>query len=118
MLAVLAFGTLRPSTYFAGTLLYLFTVGCCYSLTTAVTLEFMGASGKSGSGRYSVINSLANVPVLYMIWVDGWGGAHWGPRGLPGMEGVMELLAAGALLGYVWLKPPRRTVVETPFENQ
>jgi hypothetical protein len=46
-------------------------------------LEFMGASGKSGSGRYSVINGLANVSVLLMISVDGWGAARWGRGGYP-----------------------------------
>ena len=47
-------------------------------------LEFLGASGKSGCGRYSIINSLGNIPVLYMIVVDGWGAGRWGARGLSG----------------------------------
>lgn len=99
-MAVLWLGPLRPGTYFVGVLLYLFTVGSCYSMATAVMLEFMGASGKSGSGRYSIVNSLGNVPVLYMALVDGWGGDRWGGRGLAGTECVVGTVGAVVLLGY------------------
>jgi PAT family beta-lactamase induction signal transducer AmpG len=99
-LAVLWLGPLRPSTYYAGTVLYLFTIGVCYAMFTAVVLEFMGDSGKSGSGRYSIINSLGNVPVLYMIALDGWGGDRWGARGLAGTEAVVGGIGATILLGY------------------
>lgn len=100
-LSVLCLGPMRPTTYYAGTLLYLFTVGCCYAMFTTVVLEFLGDSGKSGSTRYSIINSLGNIPVLYMLQVDGWGGAHWGGRGLAGAEAVVG--AVGALVLLVWL---------------
>jgi PAT family beta-lactamase induction signal transducer AmpG len=99
-LFVIMLGPLRPMTYLVGVLLYLFTVGCCYAMFTTVVLEFLGASGKSGSGRYSIINSMGNVPVLYMALVDGWGGDKWGGRGLAGAEGVVGGLGALLLLGY------------------
>jgi PAT family beta-lactamase induction signal transducer AmpG len=100
MLCVLWLGPLRPSTYYAGVTLYLFTLGTCYSMFTAVLLEFMGHSGKSGSGRYSIINSLGNVPVQYMLLVDGWGGDKWGGRGLAGSEAVVGAVGAVILLAY------------------
>ena len=81
-LVVLWLGPMTPATYYLGVMLYLFTVGTAYGLFTAVVLEFLGASGKSGCGRYSIINSLGNFPVLYMIVVDGWGAGRWGARGL------------------------------------
>jgi MFS transporter, PAT family, beta-lactamase induction signal transducer AmpG len=99
-LGVLWLGPLRPSTYYVGTVLYLFTIGICYAMFTAVVLEFMGDSGKSGSGRYSIINSLGNVPVLYMIALDGWGGDKWGARGLSGTEAVVGGIGAAILLAY------------------
>jgi PAT family beta-lactamase induction signal transducer AmpG len=99
-LCVLWLGPLRPSTYFIGVTLYLFTIGTCYSMFTAVLLEFMGHSGKSGSGRYSIINSLGNLPVQYMLLVDGWGGDKWGGRGLAGSEAVVGAVGATMLLGY------------------
>ncbi len=98
--AIFAIGPLRPSVYIAGTILYLFTVGACYALTTAVILEMMGASGKSGSGRYSIVNSLANVPVVYMIWLDGRGYALWGPRGMPATDAVLSAVVASILLAH------------------
>ncbi|HWG76481.1 MAG TPA: MFS transporter [Steroidobacteraceae bacterium] len=94
--AVLWLGPASPGTYYSGVLLYLFTVGSCYAMFTAVVLEFLGDSGKSGSGRYSIINSLGNIPVLYMLQVDGWGADRWGGRGLAAAEAVVG--GAGALL--------------------
>ena len=99
-LLVLWLGPLHPAVYFAGTTLYLFTCGTGLATFTAVVLEFLGDSGKSGSGRYSIINSLGNVPVLYMLWLDGWGGSRWGARGLPGTEAVLGMVGAAVLLVY------------------
>ncbi|HTW73726.1 MAG TPA: MFS transporter [Steroidobacteraceae bacterium] len=106
--AVLWLGPARPGTYYAGVLLYLFTLGSAYATFTAVALEFLGDSGKSGSGRYSIINSLGNIPVLYMLQVDGWGGDHWGGRGLAGAETVVGGLGALALLAYLLTRAPAR----------
>jgi PAT family beta-lactamase induction signal transducer AmpG len=100
VLGVLWLGPLRQSTYYVGLMLYLFTVGACYAMFTAVVLEFLGDSGKSGSGRYSIINSMGNVPVLYMLGLDGWGGHRWGARGLAGTEAVVGGVGAMALLAY------------------
>lgn len=99
-LCVLWLGPLQPSTYYLGVTLYLFTLGICYAMFTAVLLEFLGHSGKSGSGRYSIINSLGNVPVAYMLLVDGWGGDKWGGRGLAGSEAVVGAAGAVILLAY------------------
>jgi len=103
-LCVLWLGPMRPSTYYLGVTLYLFTVGTCYAMFTAVVLEFLGHSGKSGSGRYSIINSLGNVPVLYMIALDGWGGEKWGGRGLAGSEAVVGAAGAVILLAYFLMR--------------
>lgn len=99
-LGVLALGPLRPGVYFAGTVLFLFTIGVGYALFTAVALEFLGGSGKSGSSRYAIINSLGNVPVSYMSFVDGRGYALWGPRGMPAMDAMLSGAAAMLLLVY------------------
>jgi len=99
-MSILWLGPLRPLTYFAGVTAYLFTVGSCYAMFTAVVLEFLGSSGKSGSGRYSIINSLGNIPVLYMLQIDGWGGDHFGARGIAGAECVVGGIGAALLLTY------------------
>ena len=95
-LAILALGPLRPAVYFTGTILFLFTIGAGYALFTAVALEFLGGSGKSGSSRYAIINSIGNLPVAYMTFLDGRGYALWGPRAMPAADAI--LAAAGCLL--------------------
>jgi PAT family beta-lactamase induction signal transducer AmpG len=99
-LAVLWLGPLRPSTYFIGSTLYLFTIGTCYAMFTAVVLEFLGDSGKSGSARYSIINSMGNVPVAYMTAVDGIGYGRWGTRGLSATDAVVGSIGGTLLLLY------------------
>ena len=99
-LAVLALGALRPSVYFTGTILYLFTIGACYALFTGVALEFLGGSGKSGSSRYAIINSLGNLPVAYMAYLNGRSYAHWGPRAMPGADAVLSAVGATLLLAH------------------
>ncbi len=99
-LGVLWLGPQTPATYFLGATLYLFTVGTCYAMFTAVVLEFLGHSGKSGSTRYSLINSLGNVPVAYMTFMDGWGYARWGPRGLPAIDALLGFCFGLGLLAY------------------
>jgi PAT family beta-lactamase induction signal transducer AmpG len=99
-LAVLWLGPLRPSTYFIGATLYLFTIGTCYAVFTAVVLEFLGHSGKSGSARYSIINSMGNLPPAYMTAVDGLGYGHWGTRGLPAVDAVVGFVGGMLLLMY------------------
>lgn len=107
-LAVLALGPLRPAVYFTATILFLFTVGACYAFFTTIALEFLGGSGKSGSARYAIINSLGNLPVAYMSYLDGRGYALWGPRGMPAMDATLSAGAALLMLAYFVIGPGRR----------
>ncbi len=99
-LAILTLAPLRPATYIVASVLYLFSIGASYALFTAVVLEFLGGSGKSGSSRYSIINSLGNLPVVYMTWLDGRGYAHWGPRGMPAVDAIASAAIAAILLAH------------------
>lgn len=109
VLAILVFGPLRPALYFAGTVLFLFTIGVGYALFTAVALEFLGSSGRSGSSRYAIINSLGNIPVAYMSFVDGRGYAMWGPRGMPGIDAGLSATGATLFLLYFAIGSKRLT---------
>lgn len=99
-LAVLSLGPQTPAIYYAGTVLFLVSIGAGYALFTGVVLEFLGGSGKSGSARYAIINSLGNLPVAYMAYVDGRGYAHWGPRAMPGIDAIVSLVGCLSLLVY------------------
>jgi PAT family beta-lactamase induction signal transducer AmpG len=100
VLAVMWLGPATPVVYLAGTVMFLFTIGVGYAFFTAVVLEFLGGSGKSGSGRYSIINSLGNIPVAYMTYLDGRSYALWGARAMPGADTVLSTIGALLLLGY------------------
>ena len=112
LLLILWLGPLSPSTYFIGATLYLFTIGACYALFTAVVLEFLGQSGRTGCGRYSIINSLGNVPVVYMTALDGRGGKLWGARGLAATDAVVGAIGAAILLTYFLTR--KRTEAPVP----
>lgn len=99
-LAIFAIGPLRPGVYFTGTVLFLFTIGAGYALFTGVALEFLGGSGKSGSSRYAIINSIGNLPVAYMIYLDGRGYAHWGPRAMPAVDAILTATVCSILLAH------------------
>jgi MFS transporter, PAT family, beta-lactamase induction signal transducer AmpG len=99
-LAIFALGPLRPAVYFTGTVLFLFTIGAGYALFTGVALEFLGGSGKSGSSRYAIINSIGNLPVAYMTYLDGRGYALWGPRAMPAVDAIITAAVCLILLAY------------------
>jgi PAT family beta-lactamase induction signal transducer AmpG len=116
-LAVLWLAPLRPSTYFIGATLYLFTIGTCYAMFTAVVLEFLGHSGKSGSARYSIINSMGNVPVAYMTAVDGLGYGRWGTRGLPAIDVVVGISGGMILLAHFLSQKPAAPDPDAPVDE-
>jgi MFS family permease len=99
-LAIFALGPLRPAVYFTGTVLFLFTIGAGYALFTGVALEFLGGSGKSGSSRYAIINSIGNLPVAYMTYLDGRGYALWGPRAMPAADAIITAVGCTLLLAH------------------
>ncbi len=111
-LALLAIAPLRPVIYFAATVLFLFTIGMGYAVFTAVALEFLGASGKSGSARYAIINSLGNLPVAYMSWLDGRGYAHGGPRAMPGIDAAVTTGVGVLLLAHFLLSRTHRKAAQ------
>ncbi len=108
-LAVLALAPQRPAFYLGGTVLFLFTIGSCWALFTAVALEFLGGSGKSGSARYSIINSLGNLPVAYMAYLDGRAYSHWGPRAMPAADAILSATAATLLLAHFIFNKRKRS---------
>ena len=88
-------------------------LGLAYTAVfTAVALEFLGASGKSGSARYAIINSLGNLPVAYMSWLDGRGYAHGGPRAMPGIDAAVTTGVGVLLLAHFLLSRTHRKAAQ------
>jgi hypothetical protein len=44
-----------------------------------------------------------------MLQADGWGGDHWGARGMTAVETVVGAIAALLLLAYFLIRAPART---------
>jgi len=107
-LGILLLGHPRPVTYFAGVTLYLITVGACYALFTALVLQLLGISGKSGGARYSIALSLGNLPIFYMTVVDGMGARWFGTKGEPGID--LTVSGGTAVLALVWFAWERRRI--------
>jgi PAT family beta-lactamase induction signal transducer AmpG len=103
VLGVFCFGTPRPWMYIVGSSLFLFTVGACWAMYSALVLKIVGAPGRSGCGRYAMGVSLANLPVAYMAALDGWGAKWFGPKGLPGMDmAVSGVVSLAFLAWFCW----------------
>jgi PAT family beta-lactamase induction signal transducer AmpG len=51
--------------------------------------------------------------VIYMRQVDGWGGDHWGARGLAGAEAVVGGIGGLALLVFFLVRKPAATHIPT-----
>jgi PAT family beta-lactamase induction signal transducer AmpG len=102
VLGVFCFGTPQPWMYIVGSGLFLFTVGACWAMYSALVLKIVGAPGRSGCGRYAMGVSLANLPVVYMAALDGWGAKWFGPKGLPGMDMAVSGVASLAFLVWFW----------------
>jgi PAT family beta-lactamase induction signal transducer AmpG len=102
VLGVFCFGTPRPWMYIVGSGLFMFTVGACWAMYSALVLKIVGAPGCSSCGRYAMGVSLANLPVAYMAALDGWGAKWFGPKGLPGIDMVVSTVVAFAFLAWFW----------------
>jgi PAT family beta-lactamase induction signal transducer AmpG len=88
-------------TYICGYVLYTFLLGCGYVYFSALVLEVVGAAGKSGSARYTVLVSLGNLPIAYMGWLEGAGAKHLGFRGFAMVETFGALMAIPLLIWVV-----------------
>lgn len=102
VLAVFCIGTPRPWMYLLGSGLFLFTVGACWAMYSALVLRIVGAPGSSGGGRYAIGVSLANLPTAYMAALDGFGAKWFGPRGLPGIDMAVSGVVALVFLAWFW----------------
>jgi hypothetical protein len=106
-MGILCLGPTNPTTYLAGTVLYLISVGVGYANFTAIVLQVIGKAGASACSRYAIAVGLGNAPVAYMAAVDGLGSKWWGTRGLSGIDMMVSTLFGVLYLAYywIWLKP-------------
>jgi PAT family beta-lactamase induction signal transducer AmpG len=109
--AYLAFAPATPFTYGAGYSAYAVAAGIAYAVYTALVLDVVGRRQHAAAASYSTLNAAGNIPIAYMIWLDGVGYKHWGARGLMGMDAfangafAIALFLVAAFAGHHWREP-------------
>jgi hypothetical protein len=98
---ILALGH-RQSIYYAGTILYLVSTGTCYARFLALVMEVLGPGEHGTSTRYSLFLAAGNLPIAYVLWLDGVGFHRFGTPGLFGVDAAGNFLVfaiVAAMLG-------------------
>ena len=112
--AIVLLAAYRPSVYFWGTLLYLFTAGLCNARIVALMLDVIGPEGRDASTWYCTLLSAGNIPVASMIWLEGLSFHRFGAHGLlwtdAGANVIVFAIVALAFLTRGFSLPRARTV--------
>jgi hypothetical protein len=85
---------LRPMTYFLGAAAYAFSTGIAYAAFMALALQLLGSENAASGTRFTLFTAAVNVPVVYMLRLDGLGHAHFGVRGMLVADGLANLTFA------------------------
>ena len=105
---------LAPPTYkvyLAGTVVYLVTIGFTSTLSMDLVLDIVGAVGKSGSLRYSILTAFGYIPTAYMTWVEGRAARSYGFRAVPMVEAISALVDLPLIVLWVfWRQRSSKTV--------
>jgi MFS transporter, PAT family, beta-lactamase induction signal transducer AmpG len=88
----------RPSIYFAGTILYLLTNGFDWARFVALLVEVVGVETPDASTFYSALNAAGAIPLLFMIWLDGFGYNKFGTHGLLWTDAAPNLVVFAIVL--------------------
>lgn len=68
----------------------------------AICFEIMGPDNPLAATNFAIFTAAYNVPIAYMLIVDGWGYGRWGVAGAFGVDAVVGALAC-LLMGLVLL---------------
>jgi hypothetical protein len=98
------------TVYMVGTVVYLFTIGLTSTVCMGLVLDVVGAVGRSGSLRYSILCALSYVPIAYMTWIEGLAARGHGFRAVPATEAISSLFDLPLIV--VWLVWRRGRAVE------
>lgn len=91
----------HPMVYYVGTVLYLVTTGAGYARFIALVIDILGPGEHGTSTRYSLFLAAGNLPITYVLWMDGQGFRHLGTRGLFGVDALGNVLVFTLVAG-IW----------------
>jgi MFS transporter, PAT family, beta-lactamase induction signal transducer AmpG len=108
--AVIAAVPHTPNAYRIGVLTYALLMGAPYAAFTAIILSAIGKG--AASGKYAIIASIGNIPVVYMTALDGWAHDYWNASGMLYFEAIIAIPAIA--LGLLGLYLVRRPISNNP----
>jgi hypothetical protein len=74
----------------------------------ALALDLVGGEAAAGSTLFTLLTAALNIPVVYMIRLDGLGHARFGVRGMLAADGLANAVSAILLLVVLRLVSPSR----------
>jgi MFS family permease len=92
----------RPSFYFVGTLIYLLTAGFCQARAVALIMDVVGRDISDASTWFSALTAITNIPIAFMIWLEGRVFRDFGIHGLLWTDAAGNLLVF-AIVAVVFL---------------
>jgi len=99
---VMAFATLSPVTFLVGAAAYALSVGFCYAAFMALAFQLVGPSSPASGTRFTLFMAAVNVPVVYMLRLDGWGHARYGVRGMLAVDAISNAAFGALFLAILW----------------
>jgi PAT family beta-lactamase induction signal transducer AmpG len=108
VVAVMIPAPLVPATYIVGAAAYAVATGFGYAAFMALALDLVGGDAVAGGTLFTLLTAAVNIPVVYMIRLDGLGHAHFGVRGMLAADGLANACAAILLLVVLRAYSPRR----------
>jgi PAT family beta-lactamase induction signal transducer AmpG len=96
----LGLAPVRPATFVVGMLAMNLMQGLVWGAYTGVILQTMAGPGRFQSSRYTVLNSLGNMPVVYMTWLCGKVAGRFDSHMASYFETAMNFAAAGIFFGW------------------
>lgn len=115
--ACMIFAPLSPATYIAGAAAYALATGFGYAAFMALALDLVGGDAAAGGTLFTLLTAAVNIPVVYMIRLDGLGHAHFGVRGMLAADGLANASAAIVLLIVLQVYPRARREQRLPTEK-
>jgi hypothetical protein len=89
---------LTPWTYALGGAAYALATGFCYAAFMGLAFSLLGEGAATSGTQFTLYMAASNVPVAYMLRLDGLGHGWLGVRGMLGVDA-----AANAVFGAIFL---------------
>ena len=106
---LMAIAPMSPTAFLLGTAGYALTLGVCYAAFMSLAFQLVGKATTASSTRFTLFMAAADVPVVYMLRLDGLAHAHLGVRGMLATDSLSNLIFAGLLMTVIGALKLRRS---------